>query len=148
MRIGILLCGSYRRSILIPLKIMLVGYLCPLYMEQLDNHEGDCNHQNNGYQPGISFRLNILPHNRSCNGTWFTLNFEGSAKIHGCNKWSCNIFWLSPRERTGIASAIIEAKAPIVTAVFVFNMHFGGWRPRAIAGQFDTLAILAFKVLV
>ena len=117
-------------------------------MKYLNNHDRERNSQDNNRQPDISFRGNIRLNRRSCYGVGFTLYFEGSTDVHSCDKWSFYIFRLSPRERTGIASAILEAKAPIITAVFVFDAQFGGGWPSAIADHFYTLTVLPSKALI
>ena len=108
----------------------------------MNNHIGDYNGQDNNRQPNISLLDNFGLNSKGCYGVRFTLYFEGSTDVNGCDKWSFYIFGLSPRERTGAASPILEAKGTVIRAVFVFDMEFRGWWPGSVAGQCDTLAEL------
>ncbi len=105
-----------------------------LCTKRLNNHKGDYNGQDNNRWPDISLANNFGPDGRGCYGVRFTLYFEGSTDVNGCDKWSFYIFWLSPRERTGAASPILEAKGSIIRAVFALDVQSWGSRPSAIAG--------------
>jgi hypothetical protein len=68
--------------------------------------------------------------------------------MNSCDKWTFHIFRLSPRERTGAASLILEAESPVVRAVLAFDVQFRGSRLSAVAGQLDTLVKLPFQVVI
>ena len=74
------------------------------------------------------------------NNVWFAFKLKWSGRFNGCDKWTFYILGLSPRERTGAASAILEAKGTVIRAVFVFDVEFRGWWLGSVTGQFDTLA--------
>ena len=117
-----------------------MSYLCSLFTEHLNNHKGDYNGQDNNRQPNISILDNFGLNSKGCYGVRFTLYFEGSTDVNGRDKWTFYIFELSPRERTGAASPILEAKGTVIRAVFVFDMQFRSWWLGSVTGQFDTLA--------
>ena len=111
-----------------------MSYLCSLCTEHLNNQECDYNGQVNNRRPNISLPYNFGPDGRGCYGVRFTLYFKGSTYVNGCDKWTFYIFWLSPRERTGAASPILEAKGTVIRAVFALDVQFRGSRPSAVAG--------------
>ena len=45
--------------------------------------------------------------------------FEWSIQFDSCGKWSGYVLGLSPRERTGAASAILEAESSIVRTIAI-----------------------------
>jgi hypothetical protein len=124
----------------------VIRLLRRLFTDYPNCYIGDYNGQDDNRCPDIPLLYNFFgPNSSGYYGVRLTLYFEGSTDVNGCDKWAFYIFGLSPRERTGVASPILEAESPIIRAVFAFDMQFRGSWASTAASQFDALVEPAFE---
>ena len=123
----------------------MIRLLRRLFTNHPNYYIGDYNGQNDNRCPYISLLYNFGPNSSGCYGVRFTLYFEGGTDVNGCDKWASYVFGLSPRERTGVASPILEAESPIVRAIFALDVQFRGSWASTAAGQLDALVEPAFE---
>ncbi len=62
-------------------------------------------------------------------------HLEGAADVNCCNKRALHILRLSPRERTGAASAVLECEGAVVFSVFIFDAHLRRLWTGVVASQ-------------
>ena len=55
-------------------------------------------------------------------GVRLRIDLEWSVQFNSCGKWSGYVLGLSPRERTGTASAILKAESSIVRTITILDI--------------------------
>ncbi len=77
----------------------------------------------------------------------FCFDLERPGEFNGRGQCTFQISGLSPRERTGAASPILEVKGFVIRGVFAFDAQFRGGGPFAIASDVNGFLQLSLQGL-
>ena len=109
------------------------------------NHQHEENTQHRHPVSGIF--LNCIGSRLNAYAKRFSFDLEWSGHFNGRSQCTFQISGLSPRERTGAASPILEVKGFVIRGVFAFDAQFWGGGSFAIASDLNGFLHLSLQGL-